>query len=356
MNSTSRSPGRRHAGAAAITAALVFGGGCQIGGGTRPEPPGGANDANAILVTPTAFGELNATQGDVYNASGIVPVGDSQFLIVDNNTNHALIALTLGADGKQAAPLAQRPLVGLADDAVDDVEDIALAEENGRRYVFGTPSLSVKAGSKKKGKEQKVRPAALLRVAIGEDGSLTTDAMPGFRDWFVQHVPLLANNADNDPDFGGLNVEGLAWDPVRHALLFGIRTPVVGHEPVVVPVKVRDLAGPWTEDNLEVLAPIQIHFERSTGDQGVRGMTRGPAGNGFLLTVANATSNDVAPFSLYAWNGGDDGRARRLPVTFADKMKPEGLTVGTVGGRPAIVFVDDAGGFQVLWLDSVSGL
>ena len=94
----------------------------------------------------------------------------------------------------------------------------------------------MKEGSKKKGTADSVRPSALLRVAVGEDGSLTADAMPEFREWLVAHVPALAASAAAVPDDGGLNVEGLAWDPAGQALLFGVRTPVVDGMPIVVPV------------------------------------------------------------------------------------------------------------------------
>jgi hypothetical protein len=315
-----------------------------------------AKEAALVNVDPTPFGERNEKQGDVYNASGIVPLDDGRFLVVDNNTNDALLELRLAPDGRQAAPLAVKPLEGLPEDAVDDVEDLALAEEGGRRFVFGAPSFSVKAGSKKKGKEQKVRPSALLRIEVRADGSLAPEAMPGFRAWLVNNVPEIAVSANNDPDFGGLNVEGLAWDPDRHALLLGVRTPVSGHAPLIVPVRIRDLAGPWDEGNLEAMAPIRLQVEPSVGDQGVRGMSRGPGGKGFLVSVGNATSDDRAPFSVYAWDGNQQGVVRQLPFAFGKKVKPEGLTVGTVGGRPAIVFVDDGGGFQVVWLDSVPAL
>jgi hypothetical protein len=49
--------------------------------------------------------------------------------------------------------------------------------------------------------------------------------------------------------------------------------------------------------------------------------------------------------------GGRHGKMRQLDVSFAAKMKPEGVTSGTIAGRPALVFVDDGGGYQTLWLD-----
>jgi hypothetical protein len=341
----------------AVSAALLAGSACSGGSTERPAAePAKTAAPDSITVKAVPFPERNEKQGDVYNVSGIVPLEDGRFLLVDNNTNDALLELRLSADGRQAAPLRLLPLQGLPEDTVDDIEDLALAEEGGRRFVFATPSFSVKAGSKKKGKEQKVRPSGLLRVEILADGTLRTEIMTSFRAWLVRTVPEIAVAADNDPEFGGLNVEGVAWDPERHAVLLGVRTPVLGRAPFLVPVRIKALAGPWDETNLEALPLIRLEVERTVGDQGVRGMSAGPGGKGFLVSVANATSEDQAGFSIYSWDGNQEGGVRRLPFVFAGKMKPEGLTVGTVGGRPAIVFADDAGGFQVVWLDSVPAL
>ena len=82
-------------------------------------------------------------------------------------------------------------------------------------------------------------------------------------------------------------------------------------------------------------------------------MSPGPDGRGFLVVVGNATSADPSHFALYEWDGNDGGVVRRLPVTFQPGMKPEGVTVGTVGGKPSLVFVDDGGGFQVVALERI---
>jgi hypothetical protein len=55
-----------------------------------------------------------------------------------------------------------------------------------------------------------------------------------------------------------------------------------------------------------------------------------------------------APYSLYEWDGNAGGAMRRLNVVFAKKMKPEGITRGSIGGRTALIIVDDGGGFQVV--------
>ncbi|MBK6316154.1 MAG: hypothetical protein IPF53_18140 [Blastocatellia bacterium] len=332
---------------AALTITAVMSVGCTGDGGSKG-PRGEAPTDAAGAIAPIEFAEKNGKE--VFNASGIVPVGDSRFIFVDNNTNDALLELQLTPNGQAAKPITRLPLQGLPEKSVDDIEDLALAEIGGRRYIFATPSLSIKPGSKKKGKDDKARPSALLRIAIGEDGSLAAEAMPEFREWFVANVPAIAPTAMNDPDYGGLNIEGLGWDPVRQALLFGIRTPALANGALVVPIRLKDPAGPWNSGNLEAQTPIILKIENVGSNQGVRGMSTGRDGKGFYVVVANATSDDKAGFSVYEWDGNAEGVVKRLPYTFAKKMKPEGLAVGTVGGKPALVFVDDNGGYQVVWL------
>ncbi len=195
-----------------------------------------------------------------------------------------------------------------------------------------------------------MRPSALLRIAVGDDGALNTEAMPGFREWFVKSVPVIAAAASRDPDSGGLNVEGLGWDEKQQTLLIGVRTPLVDQLPIIVPVRLKAPAGAWNTSNLEALAPVKLQVDRGPGAQGVRGVATRLDGKGFLVVVANATSRDNAPFAVYAWDGLEGGNVSKFPHAFADRMKAEGLTIGTVGGRQVVIVVDDGGGFGVVWL------
>jgi hypothetical protein len=69
--------------------------------------------------------------------------------------------------------------------------------------------------------------------------------------------------------------------------------------------------------------------------------------------MGKSVDESKAPFTLYEWDGKETGALRRLPISFAKHMKPEGVTAGTVGGKPALLFVDDGGGYQVVWSDMV---
>src|SRR5262249_5778306 len=153
-------------------------------------------------------------------------------------SNDALFELDLTADGQKKGPLIRRPLQGLAAGAMNDPEAMTLAREKGLRFVFVASSLSVRII--KDEAPQKVASNGLLRVTVNPDGGLSAENMPDFREWFVQHAPDISASATLLPDEGGLNVEGLAWDRRRHALLFGIRTPLSADKPLVIPVRVKN--------------------------------------------------------------------------------------------------------------------
>jgi hypothetical protein len=300
----------------------------------------------ALTIDSIPFDEMNGK--DEFNASDVVPLADSRFLICDNNTNDALFELNLTPDGQMKGPLIRRPLQGLAPGAVDDLEGMAFVEENGRRYVFVTSSLYVKKAKKD---VLDVPPSGVLRVTVNPDDTLRAENMPGFRDWLIGAYPQLSASAQSKPDDGGLNIEGFTWDKRRHAFLFGVRTPVPDGKPLILPVKVKDLAGAWTTGNLDAQPPIQLSVEATLDEQGIRGLSNGQDGDAFLVITGKSISDSKAPFALYEWSGYEDGAMRRFNVKFAKKMKPEGIARGTIGGKSALVIVDDSGGYQVVWAD-----
>jgi hypothetical protein len=321
--------------------------GRQSRAASAASPRGASAQSNERIVAPIPFGETNGSE--VYNASGAVPLADSRFLLCDNKTSDALFELNLTADGRMKNRLIRRPLQGIVPGVVNDLEAMTIAEEDGRQFIFAASSLSIK--SSKGGGKGKIISDGLLRVRINSDGGLSAENMSGFREWLIRQTPEIVASANLTPDDGGLNVEGLAWDQSRHALLFGLRTPLSAEKPMILPVLVKNLAGPWTTANLELLPPIQLRTQSMGGEQGVRSIEFIPSHHSFLVVLGKTISKSRAPFGVYEWNGYPLGNLRRLDISFADKMKPEGLTSGTIAGKPMLLFLDDGGGYQVLWLD-----
>ena len=212
-----------------------------------------------------------------YNASEVVALSDSRFLFCDNNVSDALFEFRLRRDGRLGGQIVRRRIEGLTQGAIDDIEGIEIVEAAGRTFIFGTSSLCLKTRKgqhpkKKRGKVVASR-ESIVRIAVGPDGRLRAEVIPGFRPWLIEQVPWLKRAAGLIPDDGGLNVEALSWDPRQKALLFGLRTPVIDGKPVVLRVKPRKIDGPWTLDNLQILPPLTLALPNGDGDAGIRAMS-----------------------------------------------------------------------------------
>lgn len=292
-----------------------------------------------------------------HNASEIVAIDDGRFLFCDNNVGDALFELRLAANGEMACTLIKRPISGIEPGSVDDLEGMTHVSTDGGNLIIVMPSFSLKQRKRwrkkksRRGKETATR-SCLLRISFGAGDRLEAEVLAGFRDWIVDNAPELGNAPRYLPDDGGLNIEGLAWSPTEEALLLGVRTPVIDGKPIILRVRVKNVHGPWDLSNFEILPPVSLAIKNDWKEQGIRTIEFDPSRGVWLTVVGNSTSAVKAPFTLYSWDGNAHGVVRHFEnVRFHKKMKVEGVAHGTVGGRGAIVFVDDGGGYQILWDD-----
>jgi hypothetical protein len=308
-----------------------------------------APTATGGVLTPTAF--ETAPDGGFYNASGIVEIAEGRFLLCDNKTRDALFELHLDAQGKKVGPLVRRALRGTE---ILDAEGMAMVETGGQRFIAVTSSFNrLHTYEGKQMVPLEGFADGLLRVEVGQDGEISAQTMPGIREWLLSKYATVLVGADRVPDQGGLNIEGFGWDPVRGALLFGLRTPLVDGRPVVLPVRVLNGGTPWTTASLEALPPIVLNTGAPPGGHGIRGLCYDPLRGVFIVSLGKAISGTRVDFAQFQWDGGSFGTLRQLAgLTFARTMKAEGVTRTRLGNKDPLVYVDDAGGFLVVWDDA----
>ena len=166
----------------------------------------------------------------------------------------------------------------------------------------------------------------------------------------AQH-PALAPVAELDPDHGGLNIEGLAWDPVRKVLLFGVRSPTKDGRISVLQLHLKSIDAQWTTAALEVRPVLEIDRSSVLPAQGIRDLTYDTERQEFLVILGRSRSREAARFQLCRWDGTSvtvevlDVSFQRLMKPGTIMMKPEGITVFHADGARRILIVDDAGGF-----------
>ena len=293
---------------------------------------------------------------DRFNPSDIISLADSRFLFCDNNVGHALYELRFRPEGKKKGPLIRKPILGVKPGVVDDLEGLTPAEDNQQKFIFAVSSLSVKKRKKAHSfKPKKTARNCLLRIAVEKRDKLQAEIINDFRAWVIEKVPEVRDFADVHDDAGGINVEGLCWNPEENILLVGFRTPLIDELPFVLPIRLKTPSCIWSLDSLKALPLIQLNLKNSDGDQGIRAMCYHPSKKLIFIVTGNAISESEVPYNLYSWNGNKQGSVRHLSkIRFHRMIKVEGITYGTINDRGAMVFVDDAGGYQILWDDDPS--
>jgi hypothetical protein len=286
-------------------------------------------------VKPTPFPEKN---GKVpFNASGVVRTGSRRFTFVDNKDPTALFEMTFDAHAETVERIHRRRLAGA--EGLGDPEGLTRVDLDGETFLVVCSSLAVA----KSGRRQRVDDG-LVRVRYRPGGDLPAEPMAGFREWLLAHVPALGAAGRLEPDAGGLNVEGLAWD--ADALLFGLRGPAAPGRVTLVRVPV-DVGGRWTTDALGTPTLRSVRIPGSTAVQGIRDLSCDERTGDLLLLLGRSASDGDAPFQLGTCDRGSD-TARLLDFTFHRSAKPEGVTTFSLGDERKILVVDDGGGYAVL--------
>jgi len=168
------------------------------------------------------------------------------------------------------------------------------------------------------------------------------EVITDFRSFLLQNVTTIATIGAPDGRQGGLNIEGLAWDPNKERLLVGLRGPQIGGpegQAALVPIKLRDPRGKFTRENLRVDQPEVIVL--SLGGQAVRDITYDPQLKSFLIISGVHEGGQRTNFGLWEWDGQSPTPIKLM--TLEDEQKPEGVTSVSINGHSYIFVVGDAG-------------
>jgi hypothetical protein len=293
-------------------------------------------------IRTTPFGDENGRMP--FNASGVVQLGPGRFVFIDNNDPSALFELTLLADGTLVERISRRPLVGLVEGQLLDPEGLTVIDLDGEAHLIVASSFCLRSNNPPD--RHRVNDG-LVRIRYTPRGDLYAEAMAGFRTWLLEHQPSLAKDADREPDSGGLNIEGVAWDPRTRTLLFGLRGPADRGRIAVVRVPLVAGGVQWATSAFGAPSIRRVRVPQSRATQGIRDISYDEQTGDFLIVLGRWKSNGKEPFQLCTWNGTSE-QVRVLDVEFHKSVKPEGVCAFSGGARDRLFVVDDRGGYAVV--------
>ncbi|MGH9852016.1 MAG: DUF3616 domain-containing protein [Blastocatellia bacterium] len=267
--------------------------------------------------------------GRSIEASGVAfAPGLNGVLFISDSSEGEALWMQLDENGKQVGSIKNIPL------GVSFKDPEALTQGNSFFYLV-TSQSDPKDGAQN----------AIVRFDLNPE-TQTLRGQPeiinDLRSFLLQNVAAISKDGALPGLEGGLNIEGIAWDPNNERLLLGLRSPQIGKQAVLVPIKLRDPRGQFNVGNLKVDDPSVIVL--SLDGHGVRDITYDPRLKNFLIISGAPETSPKTDFGLWEWSGQPDAKPVKL-MMLEDKMKPEGVTSVTINGRSYVFVVGDAGSY-----------
>jgi len=287
--------------------------------------------SSAVAVTRMAGAAAEPVRinGGTFEASGVVHVPASNVaLFVDDGRTQEIFSMELNADGTQKA--SATPVALPAN--VTDPEGIT---HDGRFfYVVGSQSKTTGFDG-----DGLVR----FRFDPTTRKAEQVERVQGLKKWLADNVAELHGTATTIGD-KALNIEGLAWDPVRRRLLFGLRAPVIDGQALIIAVQMRDPQGALHADNMVVESGKALRL--SLAGAGIRSIEYDEPTSAFRIIAGAGVNKQNRDFRVLEWKG--DGDEVREIARYSSKLKPEGITRAVIDGQARTLIVFDTGRFTVL--------
>ena len=271
----------------------------------------------------------------IYEPSAIQQLPDGRFLVVEDEKEHPLSLVTIGADGTVVtAPLTAGLLQMFSTFwKLDDLEGLA-ADQAG--FVYGITSHSRNDdGDEKKSREK------LVRFRVDGDRITGPKVVDGLKQALTTRHGVLAAAARirDVKTSGGLNIEGLEVSPDQRRLMIGFRSPLRDGRALIATLE--NPAAVFESDEAPSIAPLLDELD--LGGHGIRSLSYVPA-LGAYLVIGGPASREPESFALWRWSGQPGAPAQRLVMPgLSGFEKAEGVSPAVVGGVERIVIVSDDG-------------
>jgi hypothetical protein len=268
--------------------------------------------------------------GGTYEASGVAHVpGTDGVLFVDDGRNDEIFWMRL-TQGRMQAGKIEPVKLGVS---VVDLEGITT--DGSHFYVVGSQSKS---------KSSEAAGLVRFKFDAATRSAADIEVVSGLKRYLAENVSELRGLAETKYKDGGINIEGVAWDPNEQRLLLGLRSPIVDGNALVVPLRLVDPRGPLALTNVQVEGSRAICLPLSGA--GIRSIEYDERSKAFFLISGAGPDNEKMEFRLWEWDGNTTSPTLREKGVYERKLKPEGITRVTSGEQGFTFIVFDTSGYH----------
>ena len=300
----------------------------------------GVKTLPSLLTSPTSnTAELRALGinmfNGVYEPSAVQQLPDGKLLIAEDEPNHAFSIISIDKTGRfiEDEALDTRVITGFKR-RLSDLEALARDDEG---FIYALTSHSrTRKGNRSPDREHLMR----FKIQDGNVLGLTSyDNLTQVLETDHKLHDLIRERTKAEVSFEEINIEGMAFDPVKKRLVLGFRDPEFNNMALVAFISnPKDVFERNAQPEFDEVAILDID------GGGIRSLNYDPVLKNYVIANEVKDENGQKFSQLWTWSGNPTDEPQKISLPNLQHItNVEAVDSITVNGKPQMILMGDEG-------------
>ena len=271
----------------------------------------------------------------VYEPSAVQQLPDGKLLIAEDEPNHAFSIISIDKTGRfiEDEALDTRVITGFKR-RLSDLEALARDDEG---FIYALTSHSrTRKGNRSPDREHLMR----FKIQDGNVLGLTSyDNLTQVLETDHKLHDLIRERTKAEVSFEEINIEGMAFDPVKKRLVLGFRDPEFNNMALVAFISnPKDVFERNAQPEFDEVAILDI------GGGGIRSLNYDPVLKNYVIANEVKDENGQKFSQLWTWSGNPTDEPQKISLPNLQHItNVEAVDSITVNGKPQMILMGDEG-------------
>ena len=270
----------------------------------------------------------------VYEPSAVQQLPDGKLLIAEDEPNHAFSIVSIDPSGRfiEDEALDTRVITGFKR-RLSDLEALARDDEG---FIYALTSHSrTRKGNRSPDREHLMR----FKIQDGNVLGLTSyDNLTQVLETDKKLHDLIRERTKAEVAFEEINIEGMAFDPVKKRLVLGFRDPEFNNMALVAFINPKDVFERNAKPEFDEVAILDID------GGGIRSINYDPVLKNYVIANEVKDENGQKFSQLWTWSGNPTEEPQKISLPNLQHItNVEAVDSITVNGKPQMILMGDEG-------------
>ena len=300
----------------------------------------GVKTLPSLLTSPASnTAELRALGSNMFNGvyepSAVQQLPDGKLLIAEDEPNHAFSIISIDKTGRfiEDEALDTRVITGFKR-RLSDLEALARDDEG---FIYALTSHSrTRKGNRSPDREHLMR----FKIQDGNVLGLTSyDNLTQVLETDHKLHDLIRERTKAEVSFEEINIEGMAFDPVKKRLVLGFRDPEFNNMALVAFISnPKDVFERNAQPEFDEVAVLDID------GGGIRSLNYDPVLKNYVIANEVKDENGQKFSQLWTWSGNPTDEPQKISLPNLQHItNVEAVDSITVNGKPQMILMGDEG-------------